>query len=523
MKRMVLATFTAASFAIAGVTTAAQPAHVAPPPAHPPLGDTITIYSSADPAGFNPQQWIFNQRIGYNNMDPSQIPGFGVVKEVRKMNLKAGLNRLDFTNVAALIDPTSVSFQDLTVPATSVWNQRFKFDLVNSQKILSKYLGHSITLYSPVGLRGVKKITGKLLHAGNSLVLQTHHGLRILNTANLQQIHLGKLPRGLITKPTLEWLVDAPVGGKQTILTSYQTKGLTWIADYNLVLNSANTHGSLAAWVTILNLSGKTYRSAHVKLIAGNVNRVQQPQSFNGLAAARLMQMQAQTVAPAFKEKAFFEYHMYTLPRPTTIHQNSTQQIALFPTKPRIAVQKEFIYSGQTTTWWGYYGGPNLMRNTGIQSTGEVGVYVRFNNNKKNSLGIPFPKGKMRVYQADPADGTLEFLGEDLIHNTPVDEPVMVKVGKAFDIIGKRVQTNFDLNNAGKTLQETFQITLHNHSKKAAHILVQQYLWRWLNWKILKNSAKFKKLNSREIEFPVDVPANNGKKVITYTVRYNWR
>ncbi|NNM88447.1 MAG: DUF4139 domain-containing protein [Phycisphaerae bacterium] len=521
MKRLTLALFAAASLATVSVTTAAAPAKAAKPLAQPPSGTTITIYSSADPAAFNPQQWVFNQQVGYNNMNPSQIPGFGVVKEVREMNLKAGLNHLDFTNVAALIDPTSVSFQDLSIPKTSVWDQRFKFDLVNSQKILSKYLGHSITLYSPVGLRGVKQITGKLLHAGNSLVVQTRHGLRILHAANLQQIHLGKLPRGLMTKPTLEWLVDAPVGGKQKILTSYQTKGLTWIADYNLVLNSANTAASLSAWVTILNLSGKTYRHAHLKLIAGNVNRVQQPQPFGMMALRRAAQME--NAAPAFREKAFFEYHMYTLPRRTTIHQNSTQQIALFPTKPHIAVQKEFIYSGQSTGWWGYYGGPNLMRNNGIQSTGEIGVYVRFNNNKRNSLGIPFPKGKMRVYQADPADGTLEFLGEDLIHNTPVDEPVMVKVGKAFDIIGKRVQTNFDLNNAGKTLQETFQITLDNHGKTAAHILVQQYLWRWSNWKIVKNSDKFKKINAREIEFPVNVPADNGKKIITYTVRYSWR
>ena len=521
MKSIGFSLFAVASLVACGVTSAAAPTPVVRHAAQPPSGTTITIYSSADPAAFNPQQWVFNQRIGYNYVDPSQIPGFGVVKEVREMNLKAGLNHLDFTNVAALIDPTSVSFQDLTVPQTSVWDQRFKFDLVNSQKILSKYLGHTITLFAQAGLRGVKQIRGKLLHAGNSLVVQTDHGLRILNAANLQQIHLGKLPRGLMTKPTLEWLVDAPVGGKQKILTSYQTKGLTWIADYNLVLNSTNTAAGLSAWVTILNLSGKTYRHAHLKLIAGNVHRVQQPQPL--LMMARAGAEQLQNAVPAFKEKAFFEYHMYTLPRRTTIHQNSTQQIALFPTKPYIAVQKEFIYSGQNNPWWGYYGGPNLLRNNGIESTGEVGVYVRFNNSRKNSLGIPFPKGKMRVYQEDPADGTLEFLGEDLIHNTPADEPVMVKVGKAFDIVGKRVQTNFKLNNAGKTLQETFQITLDNHGKTAVHILVQQYLWRWNNWKIVKNSDKFKKLNSREIEFPIDVPGHNGKKVITYTVRYNWR
>lgn len=150
-----------------------------------------------------------------------------------------------------------------------------------------------------------------------------------------------------------------------------------------------------------------------------------------------------------------------------------------------------------------------------------MGVYIQFENTRANTLGLPLPKGKIRVFKEDPADGTLEFLGEDLIHNTPRDQSVSVQVGKAFDIVGKRVQTNFQENSAARWLKESLTITLDNHKKTAATVLVPQYLYRWSNWKIITQSDKFKKLNSREIEFTAEVPAN-GKKIITYTVKYSW-
>ena len=512
---IILATISSVSMA---VTKAAALAAAAPAVKAPATPTTVTIYSSADPQTFDPQQWVYNMRMDNNyNANPTNIPGFGVVKEFRTLDLKAGDNRLDFTDVPAYIDPTTVSFKDLTVPATEVLNQRFKFDLLNSQSLLNHYINRTIRITAPETNRSIKQMKGTLLSDTNSgLIIQNQSGIHIVKS--YQRIRLGKFPRNLLIKPTLEWNIYSPQAGKQKVLISYETKGLTWIADYNLVLGKTDSHARLSAWVTLMNLSGKTYRHARLKLVAGNPHTVQPPQIY----PFAMLRAQAAMPANGFKEKAFFEYHLYTLPRLTTINQNATQQIALFPTRPHIAVRKVLVYSGQNVLPYFYYAdNPNLMRNAGVESTGEVGVYIQFKNTRANTLGIPLPKGKIRVFKEDPADGTLEFLGEDLIHNTPRDEAVSMQVGNAFDIVGKRVQTNFHENSAAKWLKESFSITLDNHKKVGATVVVPQYLYRWSNWKITAHSDTFKKINSREIKFIVDVPAN-GTKIITYTVKYSW-
>ncbi len=287
--------------ALAATACASRPVLAAAPKPDPL---TVTVYSSADPAGFDPQQWVYNQRIGYNNQNPASIPGFGVVKEMRTINVNQGLNTVDFSDVAALIDPTSVSFEDLTTPATSVLEQQFKFDLINSDKLLQKYLGRTVSLSVPNGSRGTQTVSGKLLSASNSLVVQTANGLRIISPGNLQQIKLGPLPKGLMIKPTLQWQLFCPKAGKQQVLTSYETKGLTWIADYNLVLNGNDDGASLSAWVTLLNLSGKTYRDARLKLIAGNVHRIQPPQPMM-MYAARMAGAAVENQAAGFQQKSF--------------------------------------------------------------------------------------------------------------------------------------------------------------------------------------------------------------------------
>ena len=483
-----------------------------------PHGVILTVYSSADPASFNPRQWAYLTAHGYGagQANPDQVPGFGVVKQVRLIHLAAGLNKVDFTDVAALIDPTSVSFEDLTVPATQVLQQQFKFDLANSDSVLARYIGHKISVRLPAGNRGLETVSGRLFHAGHSMILQTQHGIRILYPKFLQQVRLQSLPRGLITRPTLQWRIISPKAGNQEILTSYQTKGLTWIADYNLILGSADKHASLAAWVTLLNLSGKTYRQAHLKLIAGNVNRVQPPQYYSPYAMAPAGALRFQ----GFQQKKFFEYHLYTLPRRTTIPNNSTEQIALFATRRHIRVHKALIYSGQSPVN-GYWNGPNLNNSPGVHSRGPVAVFICFQNSKANGMGIPLPRGKIRVFKEDPADSTLEFVGENLIRNTPRDSRISTKVGHAFDIIGSRTRTNFHIDNQAHILHESFRIVIRNHQNKQVDVQIPQYLYRWNNWKITRSSGKFKKINSDTIRFNVAVP-KNGRTTIAYTVRYSW-
>ncbi len=483
-------------------------------------GPAVTVYSSADPAGFDPQRYIAQQRAGNNPNYIWQVPGFGVVKELRTVTLKDGLNDIAFTDVAQFIDPTTVSFADLTdATGTTVYEQNFQFDLVSPSKLLDKYLDQQISVFVPSG-ESVEQVTGVLLSASQSdLVLRTEDGLRIVNGMG-SSIQLGDLPEGFLTKPTLLWKIGTTSPGEHTIRTTYQTAGITWRSDYNLVLNQEENLGDLGSWVTLLNLSGASYKNARLKLIAGDVQRVQpyEPKArYAGRAAPEMALADA-----GFEEKAFFEYHLYTLPRRTDILMNTTQQITLFPTARDVGVEKILVYYGlPEASHWGYWAEPMNDRNFGNQSNPKVDVYVRFKNEKANNLGMPLPKGKVRVYKQDEADGTLEFVGEDLIDHTAKDEKVLIKLGQSFDVVGERTQTDFTLDSGRKTMTESFRVQIRNHKDAEQRVVIKENLYRWSGWEIVKHSDPFEKIDARTIHFEVTVPPN-GDKTVTYTARYQW-
>jgi hypothetical protein len=493
---------------------------------------SVTIYSSADPAGFDPREVMSQVRMQYNY--PQQIirtvPGFAVVRDTRELDLKEGRNSVAFADVAEYIDPTTVSLVDLSIPADQreakgvrVLEQRFQFDLVSQQKLLEKYLDQEVTIPG-VG-------SGKLLAAQpNSLTLLTAEGVRIVQLGQEQaQIQLGKLPEGLITRPTLRWDVTAPAAGKRQVQTAYQTDGITWRSDYNLVLSADEKSADLGAWVSILNLSGVTYADAQLKLIAGDVQRIlPQPQQHQYRMMKTMLADARPNEEAGFQEKSFFEYHMYTLPRRTTVDQNSTQQIALFDTKRGVKVEKVYVYYGlpQEARYW-TFASPNTDRNLGQQSNKKVDVYVQMMNTEENHLGVPLPKGKMRLYKADGGDkGTLEFIGEDLIDHTARNEKVLAKVGQAFDVTGERVQTDFKVDTSRKWAEESFTITLKNAKETPVKVLVRENLYRWHNWEITSKSGEFEKVDFRTIHFPVELPARSGdtsgSATVKYTVRYTW-
>ncbi|HKQ46746.1 MAG TPA: DUF4139 domain-containing protein [Phycisphaerae bacterium] len=486
-------------------------------------GPAVTVYSSADPAGFDPQQFIAQQKMGGNPNFAWQVPGFGVVKELRKLKLNPGKNDLRFTDVAQFIDPTTVSFVDLTHPeGTAVLEQNFEFDLVSPEKIMEKYLDREISVILTRG-DNAETVTGKLLSAvQGQLVLSTPEGVRIV-ASHGQQVKLGELPGGLITKPTLVWKVQAEKGGEHEIRTTYQTSGITWRSDYNMILNESDTKADVGAWVTMMNLSGAAYKNARLKLIAGDVQRIQpRPDGYLARAKGRAMEMAMAAEAPGFEEKAFFEYHLYTLPRRTDILANTTQQITLFPTARDVTVEKVMVYYGlPEAAHWFFTGSPGVDRNLGNQSNPKVDVYVRFKNNKESHMGMPLPKGKVRVYKKDDADGTLEFVGEDLIDHTPKDEKVLIKLGQAFDVVGERTQTNFTMDTNRKTMTDSYKITVRNHKKDAQKVIIRENLFRWTTWEITEKSQDFEKIDARTIHFEVTVPPD-GEKTVTYTVRYTW-
>ncbi|MGN6727903.1 MAG: DUF4139 domain-containing protein [Tepidisphaeraceae bacterium] len=477
----------------------------------------LTVYSSADPATFDPK----GNPGGPGYFPPeSPLPGYGVVRETRPIDLKAGLNTLRFTNVASGIDPTTVSFLSLTDPAgTAVLEQNYEFDLVSSAKLLEKYVDQKI-IVERAGAEGkTESLTGTLLSAAQGLVLKLDDGsVQILNSYT--GVRLAD-SAGLITRPTLVWQLTAAKAGKQDAQVTYQTDGLTWRADYNIVLNDNDTAADVGGWVTLVNRSGISYPDTRLKLVAGDVQRIERPQR---PYAVRGMVMAAKASADesGFAEKSFFEYHLYTLGRTTTLPDNSTKQIELFEKKLDVPARKIYVYYGLPEQFRNFFApAPNMDRDLGTEMNKKVDTYLSIDNKEKNGLGIPMPAGRVRVYKRDDADKSEEFIGEDVIQHTPKDETLLIKLGSAFDITGERTQTDFKVNAKAHWATESFTIKLRNHKKEAVTVLVKENLFRWANWEITDASDAYTKQDSRTIHIPVDVPAD-GEKTVTYTVKYTW-
>ena len=273
----------------------------------------------------------------------------------------------------------------------------------------------------------------------------------------------------------------------------------------------------LSGWVSIINQSGASFENARLKLIAGDVNRAPsgQPQR----EVVRKMAMADEMAAAPFSEKAFFEYHLYTLGRPADLPDRSTKQMQLFPTARGVQCEKELVFA--PTLNLGFYGHRQIDREYGSYGRGDVNVYLRFENEEKRALGMPLPAGRIRVMQLDSEDDSLEFIGEDVIDHTPRGEEVLIEMGNAFDVVGERKQTDFRVDTRSRNLWETFELRLRNHKDQPVEVTVLESLYRMANWKIEDASQAWEKENSNRVRFDVTVPAD-GERVVSYTVHYSW-
>ena len=480
---------------------------------------SLTVYSTADPAFFNPAQQQAAQR--YYGQPQQLPPGYGVVREIRKIDLARGENTLRFTDVASAIDPTTVAFQSLTAPATtSVLEQNYEYDLVNFDALLSKFVNKQITI-----TRNNRTFQATLLSSDPTSTIyregaDAESGPVQVMARDPNAIQLPDT-RGLNTKPTLVWKVSAEQAGKHDAQVTYQTDGLTWRADYNVVVSADDTKADIGAWVSLVNESGASYPNAKLKLVAGDVQRLTPPEQRYDGALYRAREV-AKAADSGFAEKSFFEYHLYTLGRPTSLANNSTKQIELFPTRSNVPMSKTYVYYGLPQEFRLFIApAPHQDRDLGTQSNKKVDVYLLTKNSDANGMGMPLPAGRIRVYKQDDADKSLEFVGEDVIQHTPKDEEVMMKLGSAFDIVGERKQTDFNINHEERWMTESFEIKLRNHKKEAVKVIVKENLYRWTNWEITASSDKFEKQDYRTIHIPVDVPVD-GEKVVTYSVKYTW-
>jgi hypothetical protein len=492
----------AATLAIIGTATAAEP-----------LGNALTIYSSAPAGAISPDQY----RQGYGG----NVPGYAVVRHERAMDLPAGRSEVRFTDVAGLIDPTTVSFQSLTDPVgTRVIEQNFQFDLVSTDKLLAKFVDRQITVEQVRG-EDTERFSGTLLSTAGGIVLKQDDGT-VRTLSHQASVTLPSLPGGLITRPTLVWDLFTQQAGTHTARVAYQTTGITWWADYNLTYaekSDGTCRVDVGAWVSILNQSGASYPDAKLKLIAGDVHRAPAAPAPSVKMMMRADAMAAAEAPAGFEEKAFFEYHLYTLGRPTTLPDRSTKQIELFPTANGVACETKLVYQGGHD--FGYGGEPYVDRFFGAQGNRKVEAWLEVKNGQEQGLGVPLPAGRVRVSKLDPADGSLEFIGEDRIDHTPRNETLHLKLGNAFDVVGERKQTDFRIDLARKTMSEEIEIRIRNRKAVPVKVLVKENLYRWTNWRIATSTHTFDKQDSRTILIPVSAGADQ-EAVVKYTVRYSW-
>ncbi len=473
---------------------------------------SVTIYSSAQPGTLS----AANFRAGgeYGN-----IPGYAVVRQEKSFDLQRGRTLIRVTDVPALIDPTTVSFESLTDRAnTRVVEQSFEFDLTSTRKLLEKYLDREVTVEQVRG-NTIESLSGTLLSARDGIVMRTADG-GIRTLTSYAGVRLASLPGGLISKPTLVWDIAADRAGAHKARYGYQTQGITWWTDYNLTLNEDNDRCRLdiGAWVTIVNQAGASFEDAKLKLVAGDVKRAQPREATEGLMVASRA---AKTEVAGFQEKSFFEYHLYTLGRTTTLANNSTKQIELFPAARGVACEKTLVYHGQAGWFGGYYGAPMTDRNFGNQSNKKVDVYLRFRNREDNKMGVPLPAGKMRVAKLDTADQSLEFIGEDLIDHSARNETIQIKLGSAFDVVGERRQVEYRVDNNAKWIEEDIEVKIRNRKDGPAAVIVKENLYRWSNWTIKSRNSEFEKVDARTIHFPLKL-ARDAEAIVRYTVRYTW-
>ncbi len=432
---------------------------------------------------------------------------FAVVKDVRTLKLDGKVSAVRFRDVAKQIDPTSVHFKSLTDPeGTRVLEQNYEFDLVSADKLLDKYIDKGIVVVTKEG----KRYDGTLLSFdAQQLVIQgTRQGLYMIQRPdNVQNVEFGALPEGLLTRPTLVWQVETGKPGDHLVQVTYQTAGMSWRADYSAVVSADDAKMDLSSWVTVTNQSGAGYKDARLKLIAGDVRKVQPPM--------RQLAEQLEKAATGFgadrggfAEKTFFEYHMYTLGRPTTVNENQVKQVEL-TTVNDVPVTKRYVFEPGGRFWHQRYGQANTYK---------VNVFIEFKNSKEAKLGMPLPKGKVRVYKRDAGDGDLEFVGEDEIDHTPKDEELKLYVGDAFDLVGEKTVT--DRKQEQRWREESVKIELRNHKDEDATVLVREHLTGG-QWEVKAKSQDFKKVDATTIEFAVPL-AKNGKAEVTYTVHYSW-
>ncbi len=449
---------------------------------------------------------------------------FAVVRDAVPLDLKSGVNNVRYADATARVEPDSVILRDLAGKhSLQIWEQNYRNDPVTQELLLSLFEGKTIDFQNfrlKDNTQTRELIPGKIIRSGyvpgggsEQPIIEVNGKLQFTLPGTPLFPDLGD---DTVLKPTLNWLLQSDQPGKFDAEVSYITGGFTWEADYNLVSPEKGDTVDLIGWVTMNNQSGKTFHDAKIKLMAGDVNKIQPAIVANGVMRMKEMSM-AGSAEPAVTEKAFDEFHLYSLARPTTLLDRETKQVE-FVRATDVKAPVVYVYAGvENFRFYGLNNDPNFSARS---ENKKVVVMHEFVNAETNHLGIALPKGKLRFYRRD-ADGQMEFVGEDMIDHTPRDETIRVTTGNAFDLVGERKQTNFRVDTSEKSMDESFEIKLRNRKKEPVEIRVVEHLYRWSNWEITAKSDDFRKTDSQTIEFRVPVKPDE-ERTVTYTVHYSW-
>jgi hypothetical protein len=484
---------------------------------HPIMKTTacLLVTTAAFAAVAEPALTIYNQN-------------FAVVCDTVPLDLKSGANSVRYAGATAMVEPDSVILRD---PAgkhsVQILEQNYRNDPVSQELLLSLFEGKTIDFQNhrmKDNTQIAETIPGKIVRSG--FVPGGAFTQPIIEVAGKLQFSLPGQPLfpslgdDTILKPAFNWLLQSDVPGKFDAEVGYVTGGFDWSASYNLVSPEKGDLCDLTGWITMNNNSGKTFEDAKIKLLAGDVNKIQPPQltMLGGMRnRAMKMAMSDMAEAPAVSEKSFDEFHLYSIARPTTLHDHEMKQVE-FAHAEKMYAPTIYVYDGAV----GYqFYGLNYDQGYGQSDNKKIIVQREFVNAETNQLGIALPKGKLRFYRRD-SDSQLQFVGENEIDHTPRNETVRVTTGNSFDLVGERKQTNFRVDTSEKWINETFEIKLRNRKKTdAVEIRVVEHLYRWSNWEVTKKSDEFKKRDAQTIEFRIPVKPDE-EKTVTYTVHYSW-
>ena len=472
---------------------------------------------------------------------------FGVVRVKLPLDLHSGVNHVQVTDITAHLEPDSVILRSLdTGRHLQILEQNYRNDPVSQQLLLSLYEGKTIDFLEKDKDGNPHVVQGKIVRSGyvphynafqmygpqyvaqQQAVAQGSEQPVIEVNGKLQFSLPGEplfpaLADDTVLKPTLSWelLTDKP--GATSAEFSYVTAGMSWEASYNVVAPSKSNLLELVGWITLDNQSGKTFRDARVKLMAGDVNKVQPAEYgrrlvFSGATAG----IGVGQNGPPVTEKTFDEYHLYTLEHPTTLHDRETKQVEMVRAAG-IQSKTVYVYDGFRIDQ-NYQNWPmesiRQQESYGVLSNPKVWVMQEFKNSTENHLGMPLPKGRVRFYRRDD-DGQLEFTGENDIDHTPKDETIRLYTGNAFDMTGERTRTEYRADFNARWIEESFEIKVRNHKSEPVEVRIVEHLYRWTTWDILKNSDLFKRIDSRTVEFLEQIPAD-GEKTVTYKAHYSW-